>query len=43
MGYSGMQQTAVIVKESSKWWIPIAVAVITLVGGIITALIRRKK
>ena len=29
------QQTIQIVQETSKWWIPIVVAVITVIGAII--------
>ena len=29
--------------EPNYWWIPIVVAGVTILGGIVTALIRRKK
>lgn len=37
------KQPEPVVKEPNYWWIPIAVAVITMIGGIITAFIRRRK
>ena len=40
------QQQQVIVqtvKETAKWWIPIAVAVIAAIGSIVIAFLRRKK
>lgn len=54
MGYINTEQTVRLietvaevtrtpVKEPNYWWIPIMVAGITVVGGIIVALIRRKK
>lgn len=44
MGYAGPEQRQIIqvVKEASKWWIPLAVAGIGLIGVIIKAILTRK-
>ena len=32
-----------VVKEPNYWWIPIAVAGITMIGGVLTAFINKRK
>jgi len=41
MGYIPQQTTIEIIKETSKWWVPIIVAIITTLGIIIGAFIKR--